>query len=254
MRGILVLLLIVLALFGSVSPVDAQTPVTITIRGPSAVAPSSTHSYSITVAGGPAAEHGGTYQIEFILQGDNLVGASPLTSTLRSNEQGRFDENVTAPEAEGAVILYVKATSQGDENRTAEARYPIDVFRPVDLRATIKNNGAAAALNVTVFFFVDNVPVGNATASRIDAGGAATVNVTYIPVNLAPGRHSVRVQADLDGDGRFTVEAGELVAYDFFYKTPRTNVPAIFATLTALILLILLFLLLAIRRRRRQGG
>lgn len=254
MKGMVVLALLALALLGGALPADAQEPVTITIRGPNAVAPSSTHVYVITVAGGPAAEQAGTFHIEFALQGDNLVGAAPILPTQRANAEGRFDENVTAPEAEGTVILYVKATSQGDVNQTAEARYPIDVFRPIDLRATIKNNGAAAALNVTVFFFVDNRPVGNATASRIDAGGAATVNVTYIPVDLQPGRHSVRVQADLDGDGKFTVENGELVAYDFFYKSPRSNVPAIFATLTALLLPFLLLILLAIRRRRRQGG
>ncbi len=254
MRRLLVVALFMLALFAAFPPAEAQEPVTITIRGPSAIAPSSTQLYTITVAGGPAAEQQGTFHIEFVLQGDNLFGAAPLLPTPRANENGRFDENVTAPEVEGTVILYVKAISQGDVNRTAEVRYPIDVFRPIDLRATIRNNGAAAALNVTVFFFVDDLPVGNASASRIDAGGVVTVNITYIPVNLAAGRHTVRVQADLDGDGKFTPERGELLAYDFFYKTPKTSWPAILATLTVIFIIVLLFVLLAIRRVRRQGG
>jgi len=251
---ILVLVLLLFSLLAVLPSADAQDPVAITIRGPNAVAPASTHPFVITVTGGPAAEHNGTFHIEYTLLGDNLFGADPQLPRTLANREGVFDINVTAPEAEGTVLLYVKAISQGDVNETAETRYAIDVFLPLDLRATIKNNGAATALNVTVFFFVDDRPVGNSSVVRIEAGGEATVNITYIPVGLLPGRHSVRIQADLDGDGKFLAERGELLAYDFFYKTERTSTPAILGTLTVLILIVLLFVLLAIRRHRRLGS
>jgi len=254
MRRAVVLVLLLLSLLAFVPSADAQEPVRITIRGPNAVAPASTHLFVITVTGGSAAEHNGTFHIEYTLLGDNLFGADPQLPRNQENQEGVFNVNVTAPEAEGTVLLYVKAISEGDVNETAETRYGIDVFRPIDLRATIRNNGAATALNVTVFFFVDDRPVGNSSVARVDAGGEATVNITYIPVGLLPGRHTVRIQADLDGDGRFLAERGELVAYDFFYKTERSLWPAILGTLTVFILIILTLVLLAIRRRRRLGG
>jgi len=254
MRRAAVLVLLLFPLLAIMPSSDAQEPVTITIRGPDAVAPASTHPFAITVTGGPAAEDNGTFHIEYTLLGENLFGADPQLPRTQANGEGVFDVNVTAPEAEGTVLLYVKATSQGDVNETAEARYAIGVFRPLDLRATIKNNGAAAALNVTVFFYVDDRLVGNSSIVRVDAGGEATVNITYIPVDLLPGRHTVRIQADLDGDGRFLPERGELLAYDFFYKSERTSTPAILGTLTVIILIVLLFIVLAIRRQRRLGG
>ena len=253
MRRAVVLVLLLLSPLVFLSSADAQEPVTITIRGPTAAAPASTHPFVITVTGGPA-ELNGTFHIEFSLLGDNLFGGDPQLPRTQANREGVFHVNVTAPEAEGTVLLFVRATSQGDVNETTETRYPIDVFRPLDLRATIKNNGAAAALNVTVFFYVDERAVGNASVARVDAGGEAVVNITYIPVGLQPGRHTVRIQADLDGDGKFLAERGELLAYDFFYKTERSLVPTILGTFTVFIIIILLFVLLAIRRQRRLGG
>jgi hypothetical protein len=253
MRRTIVLALVLVSLLAFAPPADAQDPVAVNVRGPDAIAPSSTHPFTVTVTGGPAA-HNGTFHIEYTLLGDNLFGADPQAPRTLANREGVFNFNVTAPEAEGTIVLYVKATSEGDVNETEETRYPIDVFRPLDLRATIRNNGAAAALNVIVFFYVDNVLVGNSTLARVDAGGEATANVTYIPVGLAPGRHTVRIQADLDGDGKFLAERGELLAYDFFYKTERTSVPAILGTLAVLFLIVLLFILLAIRRQRRLGS
>ena len=125
--------------------------------------------------------------------------------------------------------------------------------RPVDLRATIRNNGAATALNVTVLFYVDDRTVGNMTIARIDAGGSAEANVTFIPVGLAVGRHVVKVTADLDGDGRVEQDAGELLVSEFFYKSERSNTPAILGTITVFILAVFVLVLLAIRRQRRLG-
>lgn len=256
MRWLALAALFAIAMVGALPAAEAQEPVTISIQGPSAIAPSSIHPYVIIVSGGPA-ELNGTFHIEYSLQGDNLEGGDPQVPRPQANREGRFDVNVTAPSAEGTIVLFVNARSEGEGgqgNETREARYVINVFRPVELRATLRNDGAAAALNVTVLFFVDNQLVGNASAARIDAGGEATVNITYIPVNLPPGRHTVRVQADLNGDGNIDAGRGELFAFDLFYKTQRTNTPAILGTITGFVLIVLFFVLLAIRRQRRLGG
>lgn len=254
MNRALALLLVALAvLVLPAPPVDAQDQVTAVIEGPTAIAPSSTHAYTVTVSGGPA-EHDGTFDISYVLQGDNLLGGDPQVARTLANEQGVFTVNVTAPEVEGTVLLFVRAKSgNATGNASTETRLSIDVFRPVDLRATIRNHGAAAALNVTVFFYVDDRLVGNTTVARIEAGGQVEASVSYIPVDLSVGRHTVKVTADLDGDGVIEAADGELLESDFFYKTERSSVPAILGTITVLILVVLVFVLLAIRRQRRQG-
>ena len=248
----LILIAFAVAAFALPDRAGAQDPVAATITGPTAVAPSSTHPYEITVTGGPAAD-GGTFEINYALQGDNIRGGDPQIPRTLANREGRFTVNVTLPEVEGTVQLFVRAKSSNETaNTTTETRLSIDVFRPIELRAFIRNHGAAAALNVTVFFYVDGRGVGNMTIGRIEAGGQAEANVTYIPVDLTPGRHALKVTADLDGDGTIEPAAGELLQSDFFYKTERSSVPAVLGTITVFILVVLVFVLLAIRRQRRE--
>ncbi len=227
--------------------------VAVVIQGPTAIAPTSLHGYTVTVTGGPA-EVNGTFEISYVLEGENLLGGDPQIARTLAEREGVFTFNITAPEAEGAVQLVVRAKSSGEAgNETGEARLWIDVARPVDLRATIRNNGAAAALNVTVFFYVDGRAVGNMTIAQIEAGGTAEANVTYIPVGLAVGRHVVKVTADLDRDGVVEPGGGELLVSEFFYKSERSNLPAILGTITVFILVVFVLVLLAIRRQRRLG-
>ena len=255
MRGSALLVVLLAACAAPLLAADsqAQDPVTAVIQGPTAIAPTSIHLYEVTVTGGPA-EVNGTFEIQYVLEGANLQGGDPQIARTLANREGQFSFNITAPEAEGTVQLFVRATSSGEAgNETAEARLWVDVARPVDLRATIRNNGAATALNVTVLFYVDDRTVGNMTIARIDAGGSAEANVTFIPVGLAVGRHVVKVTADLDGDGRVEPDAGELLVSEFFYKSERSNTPAILGTITVFILAVFVLVLLAIRRQRRLG-
>lgn len=256
MKRLFPLLVVLLALAGAWAGVQAQEPVTVVVQGPTAVAPGSTHLYTVLVAGGPAAVEGGTFEISYVVEGDNTVGADPQIPRILANTEGRFEFNVTAPEAEGTVQLFVRATSTGETtrlNETAQTRYLVNVFRPIELRATIRNNGGAAALNVDVRFYVDGAFVGNTTLARIGAGEQTEALVSFIPVNVGIGRHTVRVEADLDGDGTISPERGELIVTEFFYKSEDTNMPAILGTVTVFVLAFLVLILLAIRRQRRQG-
>lgn len=256
MRRLLPLVVLLLALAGAWTGVHAQEPVTVVVQGPTAVAPGSTHPFTVLVAGGPAAVEGGTFEISYVVEGDNLVGADPQIPRILANRDGRFEFNVTSPEAEGTIQLFVRATSTGQTstlNETAETRYLVNVFRPIELRATLRNHGGAAALNVDVRFYVDGAFVGNTTLARIGPGEQTEALVSFIPVNVGIGRHTVRVEADLDGDGEISPERGELLVTEFFYKSEETNLPAILGTVTIFILAVLALILLAIRRQRRLG-
>jgi len=104
---------------------------------------------------------------------------------------------------------------------------------------------------VTVRFFVDNVAVGTKTVARIDSGKGATVTFNYLPVGLPPGTHSVRVEADLDGNGVIDSARGEVATSQLFYK----GTPGLSTGWTVLIgiavFLPVLLLTVAVRRRRR---
>lgn len=249
--------LVLLALLGVAAlggaPAIGQDPVVVVIQGPSAVAPGSLNLYTITVTGGPAADNG-TFEISYVVQGDNTVGADPIVPALLSNREGRFEVNISAPEAEGRVELFVRASSIGElGNESGETRFAMDVLTPIELRTTLRNNGAAAAENVDVRFFVDGNLVGNTSVARLGPGAQTEVSITFIPVGIGIGRHTVKVEADLDGDGVISPERGELLASEFFYKSEETNLPAILGTITVFIVSILVLVLLAIRRQRRLG-
>ncbi|HYS71031.1 MAG TPA: hypothetical protein VEM95_01280, partial [Thermoplasmata archaeon] len=97
----LLLVLVFATILGSLlvpSQAVAQ-PVTAVISGPSAVAPSSTNKYHIRVSGGPAAHapSGGTFTIEYEVQGDSVIGADPIQPRTLANPNGNFTVNVTAP-------------------------------------------------------------------------------------------------------------------------------------------------------------
>ncbi len=257
MKRVLVAFVLMTILASLLVPSQALAqPVTAVISGPSAVAPSSTHKYHVRASGGPEAHasSGGTYTIEYEVQGDSVTGADPIQPRTLANSNGNFTVNVTAPSAEGVVQLHVKATStSGASNETTETRLTLYVAQPIELRAFLRNLGAATATNVTVFFYVDDTLVGNTTVSTIPAGGQVEVNITYVPVGLALGRHTVKITADIDHDGVIQPDRGELLQSDFFYKSERSNLPAILGVTTVFILVILVFLLFAIRRQRRQG-
>jgi len=255
-RLLLSLALLALVAAALAVPAARAEPVAVVVSGPTAVAPSSSHPYTIKVTGGPAAAvtTGATYTINYMLQGDNTVGGDPVILRTLANAKGEFVVNLTAPSSEGTVQFYVKGTSSdGSANETTETRYTIHVALPIELRATLRNNGAATATNVTVYFYVDGTLVGNTTVARLAAGAQVDVNFTYVPVGLAEGQHTVKITADLDHDGTIEPEGGELLQESFFYKSGRSVAPAIFATVTVFILVILVFVLLAIRRQRRQG-
>ncbi len=199
----------------------AQTAVAGVISGPSALGPGAVAALFLNVSGGPGATAGGNFSIRYYLSGSDLTGGLPLQSAPRSgtNATGTFTLNVTAPQKEQVVTLVVEVNSSfGPSSERATLSHAITVITPIVLTATFSNAGEAAAVNVPVKFFVDGTLVGRANISRIEPGGTGAASLSYLPVGLQVGGHTVRVEADLNGNGVIESDKGEVVVVDVFYK------------------------------------
>lgn len=247
------ILAIAVALAASLPPAQAQAVVGV-IRGPEALGTGRAAMYNITVAGGPVGPSL-RYTITFYLTGPNVAGGSPLEAspgTVTGN-QTLFQVNVTAPASEGAISLVAKINAtDGVTTETTTAQFAIQVLAPLLLSGTFRNNGAAAAVNVTVRFYVNGVLVGTDVMGRVGASGEATASYSWLPVGLGVGRHTLRVEADLDGDGAIDPGTGEVATSEFFYRE-APPLPLIWTVgISVGIAVAALFGTVAFRRRKKR--
>jgi hypothetical protein len=244
------LLFLTAALLVSLAPASADGPIYATIIGPPATAVNAVTFYNVTINGGPTGSV--NYTLHWYITGSNLTGGRPVlpSPATTSGTATTLKLNITAPSNEQTITLFVSvsAASRGTfENTTAELS--IAVVTPIVLSATFQNDGPTAAINVTVRFLVDGVLVGTKNVSRIDASKQATVTFNYLPTSLQPGTHTVRIEADLDGNGIIDPARGEVVTSQLFYK----GTPGLSTGWTVLIgiavFLPIMFLTVAVRRR-----
>jgi hypothetical protein len=249
-RWFAVLLLAALGLF--LAPASAQEPIFATITGPSAVAVGQAAFFNLSIAGGPAGNL--NYTVHYYITGSDLTGGLPLQSspTTASGTKPTFKLNVTAPATEQTITLVVQVSGQsGSTVENTSVEQAIVVVTPIVLKATFRNNGPTTALNVTVRFFVDDVAVGTNTIAKIASGTESTVTFNYLPSGLQPGTHTVRIEADLDGNGVIDSARGESVVSQLFYK----GTPPLSTGWTVLIGIAVFipafFVTVAVRRRGR---
>jgi len=224
MRHILAFLVLA-ALVGLVLPPGTYAaeppPLLVTLSGPPALAPGGRAAYNVTIGGGPTGIPV-NYTVVYYFTGANVTDASPTKTApgRASGNQTRFSLNVTAPKQEQTLTLHAEVSAQsatfGTQSTTAEI--PVVVVAPITLQATFHNAAATVATNVTVRFYIDNALVGTSKIASIPANGDGTATFQYLPVGLAEGQHSVRVEADLDGNGIIDASRGEVVVSEIFYR------------------------------------
>ena len=254
MRRILLVAAFVTMMFIVAQPGGrSQTPVALSLEGPAAMTPQQVAIYYVNVSGGPA-ENNGNYTIKYWVQGSNLGGASPLAGSPgeRSGQNKTYEVNVTAPSSEGSFDLVVEATSGNiTTNATVRKTLTVQVLAPLTLTASFKNNGGAAVLNTTVRFYVDDVFAGSKVIGRINPGDRGTATLSWIPVGLNAGPHTIRVEADIDGNGVIDPSKGEVVAFDTFYRTGGELAAGYLILIATLIFMGGLFLVIIYRRRKK---
>jgi len=216
------LALVIAALLAAIPPAAAQGPVSGVLTGPAALAPHGSGVYFVNATGGPASEGAGNYSIRYWITGSDLTGGLPLPATPATqvgNSSGSFKFNVTAPQADGAITLNVEINSTaGGRTETGTVAKSITVVTPVVLKATFRNDGDAAAVNVPVKFYVDGKFAGATNISRIEPKASGTATLSWLPVGLTPGAHTVRIEADLNRNGVIEPDKGEVAFVDVLYK------------------------------------
>ncbi len=250
----LAIALVVVLLVGAAPRAAAADPVTGTVEGAPALAPGAVSPYYVNVTGGPASA-GGNFTLKYYLTGTDLTGALPTQSSPGSsqNASGRFRFNVTAPQKEQVVTLIVEVNStQGVRFERTTLSRAISIVTPVVLTATFSNKGGSAAVDVPVKFYVDGTLVGKTNISRIEPGATGAATLTWLPVGLGYGTHSVRVEADLNRNNVIEADKGEVAVLDVFYKKqPDLNWGWAGAIMAATILLTVL-VVRRVRARRRK--
>ncbi len=249
------LLALALLVAGAVAPSVRAQGLEAIIDGRDAIGVGAAAHYNVTVSGGPGAE-GGILTVKYWLKGGDLTGAtptvnSPTTTTVHNSTRALL--NVTAPTHEQVVTLVVEVnSSKSGSFATTSVTKAIAVVIPVMLKATFRNTSGVAAVNVTVEFAVDGTRVGTTTVARINAGDTAVAQLSWLPVGLAPGTHTVTASGDLNGNGVIEPQLGEVQSSNFFYKSSPELPWGFIALIVVAIILSGLIANSAIRRRRQQ--
>ena len=231
---------------------SAQEPVAARISGPNALAPSESAAYNLSVSGGPAGHL--NYTLKWYVTGPDIAGGLPAQSnpTTTAGNKTTFTLNITAPPREqemNLVVLVSAGAGTTFENTTVQKA--ITVVTPITLAATFRNDATTAALNVTVRFYVDNALVGTQKIARIGPRSQATATFNYLPVGLQPGTHAVRIEADLDGNGRIDPARGEVVVSDLFYRSTAPLSTGWTVLIGIGVFVPVLLVTIALRRRQR---
>src|SRR3989441_8448537 len=156
--GIIAIAVLLAVLLGSAPLASAQTTVTGNLSGPSAVPARGTEKFYLNVSGGPASEARGNVTIRVYITGSDLTGGLPQKSsphTASSNGTGTFNFNVTSPQKEQVITLFVEinSTAGGRTDRASLSR-AITVVTPIILTATFRDDGGSAPGNGTAKFYI----------------------------------------------------------------------------------------------------
>lgn len=229
----------------------AAGPLEASVTGPTALAPSQTAVYNVTITGGPTLNV--TYTVSYFIKGTNTTGGNPIQTSpgTRSGNGTLFQVNVTAPTAEQTLTLTVQvvAAPKGAAAENVTTTLTVTVIKGIVLSATFHNSGTTAAVNVTVRWSIDGNFVGTSLLKQIGANADATVTFTYLPVGLSPGQHTLTVSADLDHDGVIEPGRGEVITTTIFYSQVQSPAPG-WAILLGIGVFIPVFLgVVAFRRR-----
>lgn len=231
MRGSLVLAALLASAFVLLllPPPSAAQTITAQVQGPPALVPSQLAQYNITVSGWPEGVPV-NYTVEYYITGANVSGGTPSKATpgRTTTTKSRFVVNVTAPTAEQTITLQVSVSAKGDTGpaENASAQTTIVVVKAIALSVTFHNASAVTALNVTVRWYVDNAYAGSSRVAQIAPLADTTVSFNYLPTALSAGQHTVRAEADLNGNGVIEPSQGEVAVSDFFYhnvQSPSTG-------------------------------
>jgi len=218
-RPLAIGLLLLGAFVLAVAPATAQEPIFATVSGPPAIAAGLPAAFNVSIVGGPAGP--ANYTVKYYITGSDLTGGLPLQSnpTTATGTNRTVRVNVTAPMKDQTITLVVQVSAgAGGAVENTSVEQTIVVVTPIVLSATFHNGGSTAAVNVTVRFLVDDVAVGTKTLPKIGASQDATATFNYLPAGLTPGTHTVRIEADLDGNGVIDPARGESVVSQLFYK------------------------------------
>jgi hypothetical protein len=230
----------------------AQGPVVVFISAPEVAGTGKQVPITVTVAGGPGEENG-TFKIKVFLKGPDLQRASPLEDAPleETSTDNTFSFNVTMPLTEQRVEVVVEANSTKGESWTVgSATESIDVLVPLEITATVVNQGDVEIKDVPVYLYLDGERVDETRLDSLSPGESKEIRFEYLPVGLGVGSHTFEIWVDLNGDGEIDPSLGELVYRSTFVKEAEPINPLYIVLGVVGAFVAALFVGAAIRQRR----
>jgi hypothetical protein len=227
----------------SMQNASAYSDISVQFDGPGFAGRLETVQCTLTVSGGPAGDLGGNFTYKAEIVADNKTGSS-LTPSTGSSDSGVFKFNITMPgEAPQTIKVKINATSKdpstGDSTEKVR-EFEIKVVDPIIIRATVYNFGSVDAVNVTAKFYVDDTYLGMRKFD-IPAGGSRELTYNWTWLNVAGGKHIVKVVLD-DADGIVEFSSGNNVYTMTVYIGEESNPLGAVLTVGVIIMSVFVFL------------
>ena len=186
------------AIIGQMPRASAFSGIDVNLQRPEFAGPDQNVEMTLTIGGGPAADFGGNFTYTATVKATNTTGSS-VTPSSGTNAKGVFKLNVTMPtEAPQTVTISINATSvqgTGGPSRFLVKEFTIAAVVPIELKATVFNNGQVDALNVTAKFFADGVLL-NTQLFNVSAFGSKVLTYNWTFLKIASGKHVVSITVD----------------------------------------------------------
>lgn len=129
------------------------------IHGPEKLAINTTTEYTIEITGGPG-EEGGNWSFKARVEGeDNIPTTAKIVPEMGNSSENIFKLNLTTPEKEETIILFVNGSSYSNESNiiwSGDFLKKIDVFKPIpiNITATIRNPTQINVEEAVISFYI----------------------------------------------------------------------------------------------------
>ena len=185
-------------LVASLPNASAYSSVSVNLEYPTYAGKLQTVQCKLSVSGGPAGDLTGNYSYRAEIVAGNETGSS-ITPSSGSSADGVFYFNVTMPGAAPQKIkIKVNATSiewRGKDSKSRVSEFEIQVVDPIVIRATVLNNGAIDASNVTARFYADGALIGT-RVFNVSSHASVDLEYNWTFFRVDSGKHIITVTVD----------------------------------------------------------
>lgn len=191
------------------------------------------------------------YTIVAYVSGNNLTGMNPATSYENFyGSSNNFSIKMKAPTTAQTINVLVESFAQFEGTTVAAyENISVTIVNTLNFSAVVYNPTGITIRNLTVYFMLNGVTIGDRTISNISSDQSATVNYSYVPnpSQFKHGEYTLEIKTN-NPLVQSSTSTGSV--QKFYYGTPP-NYNWVFYV-AAIVIIVMVFL--ALSAGRRGGG